>query len=139
MRGSHSAADRGSGEGNRPRTPSIRSFADLRLDPARYRVWRGERLIHVSPTGFRILAHLMERPERVVSRGQLIEAVWGFNAELEERTVDVHIRHLRRALCAGGKPDLIRTVRAFGYALDTPLPARPQGRLFPDPLGQSPR
>lgn len=94
------------------------SYRDLELDPARHRVRRAGRPVHLGPTEFRILRHLMRRPGRVFSRQQLLDAVWGENIYVEERTVDVHIRRLRKALNGPGEADLIRTVRSAGYALD---------------------
>ena len=93
-------------------------FADLSLDLSAHRVSRGSEPVHLGPTEFRLLRFLLERPGRVFSREQLLDAVWGRDAEVELRTVDVHIRRLRKALNVNHKPDLIRTVRAAGYALD---------------------
>ncbi|HEY1301824.1 MAG TPA: winged helix-turn-helix domain-containing protein, partial [Stellaceae bacterium] len=87
---------------------------------AAHRVSRAERPIHLGPTEFRLLRHLMRHPGRVFSREQLLDAVWGREVYVEARTVDVHIRRLRKALNADGGPDLVRTVRAAGYALDRP-------------------
>ncbi len=98
------------------------TFADLRMDLATHRVHRGDREIALSPTEFRLLRHLMENPHRVFARGHLLDRVWGLEAEVEPRTVDATIRRLRRALNAGGEPDLVRTVRGAGYALDLPEP-----------------
>lgn len=94
------------------------SYADLEVDLAGYRVRRGGTSIALGPTEFRLLRHLLEHPERVFSRERLLDAVWGQDSDIEVRTVDVHIRRLRKALNAGGARDLIRTVRAAGYALD---------------------
>ena len=94
------------------------AFADLRMDLVGHRVWRGEREVHLSPTEFRLLRQLLESPGRVFSRDQLLDQVWGRDQEVELRTVDATIRRLRRALNAGGEADLLRTVRAAGYALD---------------------
>ncbi|MGH6912994.1 MAG: winged helix-turn-helix domain-containing protein, partial [Geminicoccales bacterium] len=94
------------------------SFADLRMDLAGHRVTRGAREVHLSPTEFRLLRQLLESPGRVFSRGQLLDLVWGRDQDVELRTVDATIRRLRRALNADGEPDLLRTVRAAGYALD---------------------
>jgi two-component system, OmpR family, phosphate regulon response regulator PhoB len=94
------------------------SFHALCMDLASHRVHRGEREIHLSPTEFRLLRHFLEHPGRVFSRSQLLDRVWGSNLEVEQRTVDATIRRLRRALNAGGEPDLLRTVRAEGYSLD---------------------
>lgn len=96
------------------------SFEDLMLDRTRRRVYRNEQEIHLGPTEFRLLDHFMSNPGRVYSREQLLDAVWGRDVYVELRTVDVHIRRLRKALNDGGHPDLIRTVRAAGYALDKP-------------------
>ena len=93
-------------------------FSDLALDLSAHKVSRNGKLIHLGPTEFRLLRFLMERPGRVFSREQLLDAVWGRDAEVELRTVDVHIRRLRKALNGGGRTDVIRTVRAAGYALD---------------------
>ncbi|HXM84298.1 MAG TPA: phosphate regulon transcriptional regulator PhoB [Stellaceae bacterium] len=93
-------------------------FSDITLDLSAHRVTRGGKPVHLGPTEFRLLRFLMERSGRVFSREQLLDAVWGRDAEVELRTVDVHIRRLRKALNGGGRPDLVRTVRAAGYALD---------------------
>jgi len=93
---------------------------DIRMDLAGHRVHRGDQEVHLGPTEFRLLRHLMEHPDRVFSREQLLDAVWGRDIYVEIRTVDVHIRRLRKALNAGGAPDRIRTVRAAGYALSCP-------------------
>ena len=93
-------------------------FSDIALDLSAHRVTRGGKPVHLGPTEFRLLRFLMERSGRVFSREQLLDAVWGRDAEVELRTVDVHIRRLRKALNGGGRPDLVRTVRAAGYALD---------------------
>jgi two-component system, OmpR family, phosphate regulon response regulator PhoB len=92
--------------------------ADLSLDLSAHRVTRGGAAVHLGPTEFRLLRFLLERPGRVFSREQLLDAVWGRDAEVELRTVDVHIRRLRKALNGDGQNDLIRTVRAAGYSLD---------------------
>ncbi len=93
-------------------------FGDLTLDLSAHRVSRNGSQIHLGPTEFRLLRFFLERPGRVFSREQLLDAVWGRDAEVELRTVDVHIRRLRKALNQGGDKDLVRTVRAAGYALD---------------------
>ncbi len=93
-------------------------FADLTMDLAAHRVFRGGREVHLSPTEFRLLRQFLESPGRVYSRDQLLDLVWGRDQEVELRTVDATIRRLRRALNAGGEADLLRTVRAAGYALD---------------------
>ncbi|MCA8929668.1 MAG: phosphate regulon transcriptional regulator PhoB [Alphaproteobacteria bacterium] len=94
------------------------AFADLEMDLNAHRVVRGGETVHLGPTEFRLLRHLMEHPGRVYSREQLLDAVWGYNVHVEARTVDVHIRRLRKALNRGDACDLIRTVRSAGYALD---------------------
>ncbi len=93
-------------------------FSDISLDLSAHRVTRGGKPVHLGPTEFRLLRFLMERPGRVFSREHLLDAVWGLDAEVELRTVDVHIRRLRKALNGAGRPDLVRTVRAAGYSLD---------------------
>lgn len=93
-------------------------YEDITLDLAGHRVERAGRNIHLGPTEFRLLRHLMEHPGRVYSREQLLDAVWGRDIYVEARTVDVHIRRLRKALNEGDAADLIRTVRSAGYALD---------------------
>lgn len=94
-------------------------FADIKMDLAAHRVSRGGRPVHLGPTEFRLLRHFMEHPGRVFSREQLLDAVWGHDVYVEPRTVDVHIRRLRKALNGGDAQDVIRTVRSAGYALDT--------------------
>lgn len=93
-------------------------IADLVMDLTSHRIHRGKREVHLSPTEFRLLRHLLENKGRVFSRAQLLDAVWGINQEVELRTVDATIRRLRRSLNAEGEPDLLRTVRAEGYAVD---------------------
>ena len=94
-------------------------YADLRMDLAAHKVTRGDTPIHLGPTEFRLLRHLMEHPGRVFSREQLLDSVWGPDIFIETRTVDVHVRRLRQALNGNERPDLIRTVRSAGYALDS--------------------
>ncbi len=94
------------------------SAGDLDLDRETKRVRRGARDIHLGPTEFRLLEYLLERPGRVFSRAQLLDGVWGLSAEIDERTVDVHIGRLRKALSRGKERDPIRTVRGAGYAFD---------------------
>jgi len=94
--------------------------ADIRMDLAAHKVYRGERAIHLGPTEFRLLRYLMEHQGRVFSREQLLDAVWGRDVYVEARTVDVHIRRLRKALNSSGEADFIRTVRAAGYSLECP-------------------
>lgn len=95
------------------------TFEDLEMDVATYRVRRGGQPVHLSPSEFRLLRHFMESPRRVFTREGLLDTVWTEGAELELRTVDVQIRRIRKALNEGGRPDLIRTVRSAGYALES--------------------
>jgi two-component system phosphate regulon response regulator PhoB len=96
----------------------VLSYGGLAMDLSAHRVLRNGRLVHLGPTEFRLLRFLMERPGRVYSREQLLDAVWGQDIYVEPRTVDVHIRRLRKAINAPSEPDLIRTVRSAGYSLD---------------------
>jgi two-component system phosphate regulon response regulator PhoB len=93
-------------------------FEDLTMDLAAHRVRRRGRDIHLGPTEFRLLRYLMEHQGRVFSREQLLDMVWGQDVYVEPRTVDVHIRRLRKAINAIDETDLIRTVRSAGYSLD---------------------
>ncbi len=93
-------------------------YADLLLDRARHRVTRSGQDVHLGPTEYRLLDFFMQRPGRVFSRERLLDSVWGANTYVELRTVDVHVGRLRKALRKPGAPDLIRTVRSAGYALD---------------------
>ena len=94
------------------------SYADIVMDLASHRVSRGDQSIKLGPTEFRLLRFLLERPGRVFEREQLLDHVWGQDAEIEPRTVDVHIRRLRMAINLPGSPDVIRTVRSAGYSLE---------------------
>jgi two-component system phosphate regulon response regulator PhoB len=94
------------------------NFADVQMDLAAHRVMRANRPIHLGPTEFRLLRFLLEHPGRVFSRERLLDAVWGHDVYVEPRTVDVHIRRLRKALNGPAEHDIIRTVRSAGYALD---------------------
>ena len=96
----------------------VLTFADLELDPASHRVRRGGETLHLGPTEFRLLRYFMERPNRVLSRQQILDGVWGMDSDIDERTVDVHIRRLRKAINRVGEDDPIRTVRAAGYSMD---------------------
>jgi two-component system, OmpR family, phosphate regulon response regulator PhoB len=93
-------------------------FGNIQVDRAAHRVRRGERDIHLGPTEFRLLDHLIQHPGRVFSREQLLDAIWGSDVYVEARTVDVHIGRLRKALNDEGEIDPIRTVRSAGYAMD---------------------
>ncbi|SRR5690606_11183060 len=87
----------------------------LRLDPVSHRVTAGGTSLEIGPTEFRLLHFFMTHPERVFSRGQLLDNVWGTNVYIEERTVDVHIRRLRQSLAPSGHDRLVQTVRGAGY------------------------
>jgi two-component system phosphate regulon response regulator PhoB len=91
---------------------------DIDLDRETRRVRRGQRDIHLGPTEFRLLEHLLEKPGRVFSRAQLLDRIWGQAVEIEERTVDVHVGRLRKRLSKGRERDPIRTVRNTGYGFD---------------------
>lgn len=93
-------------------------YEDLEMDLATHKVSRGGDPLHLGPTEFRLLRVLMEKPEQVFSRERLLDKAWGEDIYVELRTVDVHVRRLRRAINIGDKPDLIRTVRGAGYAMD---------------------
>jgi two-component system phosphate regulon response regulator PhoB len=104
---------------SRPATAEeVLSYSGILMDLAAHRVSRGGRPIHLGPTEFRLLRHFLEHPGRVFAREQLLDAVWGHDVYVEPRTVDVHIRRLRKAINGPGEPDVIRTVRSAGYALD---------------------
>ncbi len=108
---------------NMRRAPEIMTvkelkFEDIRMDLVTKKVYRGDNYIHLGPTEFRLLKMLMEEPKKVFSRDFLLKNVWGINIYVETRTVDVHIRRLRKSLNEYG-PDYIRTVRATGYSIDT--------------------
>ena len=92
-------------------------YSDLRLDPETHRVHRAEHVLKLGPTEYRLLTTFMEKPGRVWSREQLLDRVWGRDIYVDTRTVDVHIGRLRKALCAFGGDDPLRTVRGAGYAL----------------------
>jgi two-component system, OmpR family, phosphate regulon response regulator PhoB len=94
-------------------------YADIEMDIVAHRVRRGGEAVSLGPTEFRLLKHFLEHPGRVFSRERLLDAVWGHDSDIELRTVDVHIRRLRKAINLGDRPDIIRTVRSAGYALDT--------------------
>jgi two-component system phosphate regulon response regulator PhoB len=94
-------------------------YADIEMDVAGHKVRRGGAAVALGPTEFRLLRHFLEHPGRVFSRERLLDSVWGQDSEIELRTVDVHIRRLRKAInAAEGAADIIRTVRSAGYALD---------------------
>jgi two-component system phosphate regulon response regulator PhoB len=95
----------------------VLSYEDIRLDPESHKVFRGEHVLKLGPTEFRLLSTFMEKPGRVWSREQLLDRVWGRDIYVDTRTVDVHIGRLRKALCQFGGADPLRTVRGAGYAL----------------------
>ncbi|HEV7277112.1 MAG TPA: phosphate regulon transcriptional regulator PhoB [Devosiaceae bacterium] len=97
---------------------SVLKAGDLELDRTSHRVRRGGREVHLGPTEYRLLEHLMRHPGRVYSREQLLDGVWGNDVYVDERTVDVHVGRLRKAINRGRSADPIRTVRGAGYAFD---------------------
>ena len=94
------------------------NWHDVTMDQDAHRVTRGGRALHLGPTEYRLLEFFLQHPGRVFSREQLLDAVWGRDIHVEPRTVDVHIRRLRKAVNGEGEVDIIRTVRSAGYALD---------------------
>ena len=99
--------------------PGALTFADVTMDVAEHRVQRAGRPLQLGPTEFRLLEFLLRHPRRVFSREELLDGVWGRDIHVEPRTIDVHVRRLRKAVNGPGEVDLVRTVRASGYALDT--------------------
>lgn len=97
----------------------VLSYADLNMDVANHKVKRSGKSLQLGPTEYRLLKHFMEHPGRVFSRERLLDSVWGQDADIDLRTVDVHIRRLRSALGQVPGDELIRTVRSAGYALDS--------------------
>jgi two-component system phosphate regulon response regulator PhoB len=95
------------------------NFHDIMLDQAAHRVHRNGRAVHMGPTEYRLLEFFLQHPRRVFTREEVLDAVWGPDIHVEPRTVDVHIRRLRKAINGTGELDVVRTVRAAGYALDT--------------------
>ena len=95
------------------------NFHDIVMDLGTHRVQRNSRPIHLGPTEFRLLEFFMQHPRRVFAREELLDAVWGPDIHVEPRTVDVHIRRLRKSINSEGELDIVRTVRAAGYSLDT--------------------
>ncbi len=94
------------------------TFADIEMDTVGHKVRRGGAAVSLGPTEYRLLKHFLEHPGWVFSRERLLDSVWGRDSDIELRTVDVHIRRLRKAINLGGHRDIIRTVRSAGYALD---------------------
>lgn len=97
---------------------TVLKAGDLELDRTSHRVRRSGREVHLGPTEYRLLEYLMRHPGRVYSREQLLDGVWGNDVYVDERTVDVHVGRLRKAINRGRHPDPIRTVRGAGYAFD---------------------
>jgi two-component system phosphate regulon response regulator PhoB len=97
---------------------SVLKAGDLELDRTSHRVRRAGREVHLGPTEYRLLEYLMRHPGRVYSREQLLDGVWGNDVYVDERTVDVHVGRLRKAINRGREADPIRTVRGAGYAFD---------------------
>lgn len=97
--------------------------ADLMIDKSRGQVWRGKMLLNLTPTEFRMLVTLAQHPEQALSRRQILDAVWGYSAEIEsERTINVHIRRLREKVERDpSRPTLIETIPGIGYRLNTKL------------------
>jgi two-component system phosphate regulon response regulator PhoB len=102
-----------------PAEDAVMSVGDLRLDRASHRVTIGSDEILLGPTEYRLLSFFIRNPERVYPRSQILDRVWGGNVYVEERTVDVHIRRLRKALARHGYDKLIQTVRGAGYRFST--------------------
>jgi two-component system phosphate regulon response regulator PhoB len=96
---------------------SVLKVGDIVLDREQHRVYRKKSEIQLGPTEFRLLEFMMRHPGRVFSRGQLLDNVWGESIYIDERTVDVHVGRLRKAVNTGKMPDVIRTIRGAGYAI----------------------
>jgi two-component system response regulator MprA len=92
-------------------------YADLKLDPSAHEVWRGERRVQLSRTEFALLELLMRHPRQVLTRGQIFEAVWGYDLGATSNALGVYIGYLRRKTEDGGEPRLVQTVRGVGYVL----------------------
>ncbi|MEI9994807.1 MAG: phosphate regulon transcriptional regulator PhoB [Rhizomicrobium sp.] len=101
--------------------PDTVAIGDIEMDRAAHRVRRAGKEVHLGPTEYKLLDHLIQHPGRVFSREQLLDAVWGSDVYVEARTVDVHVGRLRKALYVDGVRDPIRTVRSAGYSLDDAL------------------
>ena len=97
---------------------NILEFEDIKIFDNEHKVFRGKMRVHLGPTEYNLLKHLMENPCRVFSREQLLDSVWGHGIYVERRTVDTHIRRLRKALNIEGKKNFIRTIRSSGYSID---------------------
>ena len=97
---------------------NILEFEDIKIFDNEHKVFRGKTRVHLGPTEYNLLKHLMENPCRVFSREQLLDSVWGHGIYVERRTVDTHIRRLRKSLNIEGKKNFIRTIRSTGYSID---------------------
>ena len=97
---------------------NILEFEDIKIFDNEHKVFRGKSRVHLGPTEYNLLKHLMENPCRVFSREQLLDSVWGHGIYVERRTVDTHIRRLRKSLNIEGKKNFIRTIRSSGYSID---------------------
>jgi two-component system phosphate regulon response regulator PhoB len=100
-------------------TKGVLTFHDISLDQTAHKVQRSGRPLYLGPTEYRLLEFLMQHPRRVFSREEVLDAVWGRDIHVEPRTVDVHIRRLRKSINGDGELDVVRTIRAAGYSLDT--------------------
>ena len=94
------------------------TYEDIEMDVGAHRVRRSGRPVSLGPTEFRLLKHFLENPGRVFSRARLLDTVWSHDPDIDLRTVDVHVRRLRKALNENDQQDIIRTVRSAGYSLD---------------------
>ena len=106
---------------------TVLQSGDIELDRTTHRIRRSGREVHLGPTEFRLLEFLMQSPGRVFSREQLLDGVWGHDVYVDERTVDVHIGRLRKAINRGKAKDPIRTVRGAGYAFNDQFGAAQRG------------
>ena len=97
---------------------NILEFEDIKIFDNEHKVFRGKTRVHLGPTEYNLLKHLMENPCRVFSREQLLDSVWGHGIYVERRTVDTHVRRLRKSLNIEGKKNFIRTIRSSGYSID---------------------
>jgi two-component system phosphate regulon response regulator PhoB len=96
---------------------TVLKVGDITLDRETHRAYRGKKELQLGPTEFRLLEFMMRHPGRVFSRAQLLDNVWGETIYIDERTVDVHVGRLRKAINPGRLPDVIRTIRGAGYAI----------------------
>ena len=103
-----------------PSKTSVLSFMDITLDTRSHAVKRGEREISLTSKEYVLLELLMRHPGQVLSRGMITEHIWNVDADHLSNVIDVYIRYLRRKLCEGGEPDVIHTIRGFGYQLKEP-------------------